>query len=75
MWTSSGRPPAVRCCHVASSSNEPDAAALATSANRDQRDERPALIAYNAARADEEFFTEHAERDLEYQALLATLWS
>ena len=32
-------------------------------------------VALSAARADEEFFTEHAERDPEYQSLLTALRS
>ena len=52
-----------------------DAAILAASADLDQRDERAALVAFSAARADEEFFTEHAERDPEYQSLLTALRS
>ena len=65
----------MRCCHVASGGGDPDAAACATSANRNQRDERAALAAFGAARADKEFFTEHTEQDPEYQSLLAALWS
>ena len=33
------------------------------------------LAAFNAVRADEEFFNEHAEQDPEYQSLLAALRS
>ena len=61
--SSGERPPAVRCCYVAGGSNEAGTATFATSAGQDHRDERTALAAFNAVRADEEFFNEHAEQD------------
>ena len=65
-WAGSECPPAVRCCYVANSRVDPDGKACAVLADRDHYDEREALVAFNAARADEKFFADHAGQDPEY---------
>ena len=74
-WAGGECPPAVRCCYVANSRVDPDGKACAVLADRDHYDEREALVAFNAARADEKFFADHAGQDPEYQDLLAALRS